>query len=240
MSDSAASPILPFYAVVDVSWSMTMKTSDGSTGIDAANKIAPEVVEAIVGAPTAADIVRFGMIDFSGEAEVVLPLMDPRQITPGSLPTLEARTTGTSYMSAFLTLRQQLEADVAQLKANNFKVMRPAVFFLTDGEPTDAAKDWQDAFAALTDPSFRARPNVVPFGILDAKKDILDQIASHKGQQKSFLSKDESAGQAIAKMIELLVGSIIESANSVATGGTAAGGFVPPSIDDEDEEDDWI
>lgn len=236
--DTSTKPfILPFYALVDVSWSMMTPEKDGLTGIDAVNRIAPEVFNAIMKQEIAADLVRFGMLDFSGEVQVVLPLMDPRDIRKGSLPTIEARTTGTSYMSAFLTMRAQIEADVQQLRASGFRIQRPAVFFLTDGEPTDTESDWMEAFDQLRAPDFDARPNVVPFGIRDAKKEILDRIAAHKGPQKSFVARELSATEAIQRMIELLIGSIIATANTVGAVGTA-GGFQPPI--QEEDDDDWL
>ena len=62
------------------------------------------------------------------------------------------------------------------MKADGHKVHRPAVFFLTDGEPTDDDAAWKQAFSELADPAFQARPNVIPFGVADAQKKVLDQI----------------------------------------------------------------
>lgn len=242
--------ILPFYVLVDVSWSMTREFGsdpDGGapqTGIDAVNQIAPEVAAMFDRSPLVHDSVRFGLIDFSGEAEVRIPLCDISAL--GTIPRLEARTTGTSYANVFRMLRTQIEGDVEQLKADGLKVMRPAVFFLTDGAPTDAsAAEWLQAFAELTDRSFRAYPNFIPFGVLEAPKDVLDQLASYKtagGEApKSFLASPQvSAAKAIEGMIEILLGSIVGSATAATEG---EGGLVLPEPEDDDEDDDggvWI
>jgi uncharacterized protein YegL len=247
MTDLEAEPaalLLPFYVVVDVSWSMTSQDGDAGTGIDAVNRIGPQVADALDKAPLVGDKIRFGLLDFAGDANVVIPLDDIRQIT--HIPQLHARTDGTSYANAFRMLRQQIEADVQVLRGDRYQVYRPAVFFLTDGEPTDETSDWQSAFAALTAKDFKARPNIIPFGIRDASKAILDQLVyppadpnnPSKKHMRSFLAKDQSASDAIKKMIEVLIGSIIESGTDVEIHGTD-GGFKLPEPEDDDD-DDWV
>jgi uncharacterized protein YegL len=186
--------------------------------------------------PILGDKVRFALIDFSDDAQVKIPLCDLMKVDNGSLPTLTPRG-GTSFAAAFSSLRQQIDSDVRQLKADGHQVHRPTVFFLTDGEPTDPEQSWRQAFADLTDPSFKARPNVIPFGVADAQKAILDQLVHPAGKMRSFVARQGSdAAAAVRSMAELLIGSIIASANSVSTDG-ALGAFVPP---DPDEEEVWL
>src|SRR5207247_2640955 len=90
------------------------------------------------------------------------------------LPMFATRGRRTSYAAAFRLLRQEIERDLAQLRSDNFRVFRPAVFFITDGEPNDDDQHLKAAFEELTDPSFRARPNILPFGVRDATKETLD------------------------------------------------------------------
>lgn len=235
--DESKGLLLPFYVLVDVSWSMTQSTGDSMTGIDAVNAIAPEVANALDENPLVRDKIRFGMVDFSGDARVVIPLCDLGAVD--HIPRLEARTDGTSYATAFRKMREQIENDVQQLKSDNYKVHRPAVFFLTDGEPTDATDaDWQQAFAALTAADFRARPNFIPFGVRDAKKTVLDQLVHPTGRMRSFLAAEGTkASDAIRSMIELLISSIIESGKELDEEGED-GGFVLPEPDDDDDK--WI
>lgn len=242
--------LLPFYVLVDVSWSMTAPLSesatgasngdDRSTGIDAVNAIAPETADLFDRSPVLRDKVRFGLVDFAGSAEVRIPLCDVA--TLGTIPQLTARQDGTAYASAFSTMRSQIESDVVQLKVDRYKVHRPAVFFLTDGEPTDSANEWQATFKELIDPGFRARPNFVPYGIGDANKAVLDQLAYYKttgkAPAKSFMAAPGvSAADAISSMIEMLLASILQSGEDLAEKGSD-GGWVPPSTDDDD--DIWI
>src|SRR5262245_66224432 len=60
--------LLPFYLVVDVSYSML------GPKLDAANRVVPEVADALAKNPILEDKIRFGLIDFSDDARVVLPL----------------------------------------------------------------------------------------------------------------------------------------------------------------------
>ena len=153
--EQTGAKLLPFYLVIDVSFSME------GTKLDSANDILPAIVDALAENPILADKVRFGLIDFADDAQVRLPLCD--LLDPNlSLPGLVARG-GTNYSAAFTMLRKEIEANVAQLKADQYLVHRPAVWFISDGEPLDAEAAWRQAFADLT--SLKAYPNVIPCGV---------------------------------------------------------------------------
>ncbi|MET0425008.1 MAG: VWA domain-containing protein [Actinoplanes sp.] len=224
---------LAFYLLVDVSYSM-----DGPSLV-AVNQILPEVIDAIEESPTLGDVVRLGALDFADDAQTVLALGDLRNVK--NIPVFSARG-GTSYAAAFRQLRRDIERDMAEMKADGFKVYRPAVFFVTDGEPTDDKSDLQAAFAELTDPSFKARPNIIPFGVTALDKAVLDPWvypkASDSGKpMRSYVYNGTGdAATAIKQIAEVLISSIVASANSVSDAGTA-GGFVPP---DDDDLGDWI
>jgi uncharacterized protein YegL len=225
--------VLAFYVVVDVSQSMEM-----NQGLEAANELLPQVADAIDGAPMLADLVRFGAIDFSDDARVVLRLSDLRSVPV--LPTFTARGR-TSYAAAFRLLRQEIERDVAHLRGDNFRVHRPAVFFITDGVPTDDNEDeLRESFEQLTEPSFAARPNVLLFGVGDAAKEDLDKWVFPKSggrPMRSYLAREGVRPKAaIEQVTSALIASIIASASSVSS-AASAGGFIPP---DDDDLDDWI
>lgn len=239
MSDSKDGPVgtddkymtLAFYIVVDVSYSMRE-----SGALDAASMLLPQVHEAVIKEPIIADVVRLGMIDFSDDARVQVRLSDLRDVT--TFPQLAERG-GTSYAAAFRHLRQEIERDIKQLKADNFRVYRPVVFFITDGQPTDGDAELRAAFGELTDPSFKYRPNVIPFGVGDATKASLEQWrfpSVGEKQMHSFVAKDgDDPAKAINKAAKILISSILASAGSV-NDPAAQAGFVPPV----DEDDDWL
>lgn len=116
--------------------------------------------------PILADKVQFGVLDFSDNTRTVIPLGD---FTSADLERRRRSTRGgTSYGRAFTTMRATIEADMAA-GAGRYRYLRPAVFSLTDGLPTDGG--WPDAFAALTaydrwtGQGFKQYPLFVPFGI---------------------------------------------------------------------------
>lgn len=229
--------ILPFYVIADVSYSMTQQNSEGKAPLDAVNTIVPALKDALDAQPILSDKVRFSLIDFSDDARTQIPLCDLSQVETAAIPTLVARG-GTSYAAAFQALKAQLDADVRQQKADGNKVHRPAVFFITDGEPSDDEPVWLQAFAELTDPSFKFRPNFIPFGVADAKKEILDHLVYPPGKMRSFVTREGADPAAAIKAIaEKLIGSVIASANSVSE-DSESGGFV---LADEDEDGgEWL
>lgn len=234
MSDAQSkAKILPFYLVVDVSYSMI---EDGK--MDTANTLVEELKNALIEHPVIADKVRFGVIDFSDDAQVVLPLCDLSMQEHDA--SFSARGS-TSYVAAFRTLRSQIQQDVSQLKADGFDVHRPAAFFISDGEPTDDPAAWREAFEQLTayDKATRSGfpyyPNVVPFGI-GARPETLQELIHPRSRSKSYFMKDgANAAEALRQMAEILVASTLLSGASVGNGG---GGFVLP--DDDDLGDDLV
>ena len=57
----------------------------------------------------------------------------------------------------------------------------------SDGQPTDPAT-WPDAFAALTDPAWTARPNMIAVGVGDADPVTMSRI----GTFRTFTGQDGS------------------------------------------------
>lgn len=214
--------LLPFYLVVDVSYSM-----EGSK-LDAANQMMPAVLDALAQAPILSDKVRFSVIDFSNDAQVRLPLSDLLE-DDTSLPELGLRG-GTSYAAAFRLLRTEIEQNVRQLKADGYAVHRPAVFFLSDGEPTEPQAEWQAAFRELTsyDPStkqgFSMYPNVVPCGVGDANPHTLQALIhpadGSKPMRMYLMDRGEDAAKAIGMIAEVLISSVLASGESLVKGSS--------------------
>lgn len=202
--------VLPFYLLIDVSWSMS------GTKIDAANRILPEFVDALRRDPVISDKVKFSVVDFSGTACVVFPLGDPSDLE--ALPTLETRTDGTNYSGAFEKLRETISQDVEQLKADGFQVHRPAVFFVSDGEPNDDERKRAEAFEQLTQydgeagTGFAYFPNLIPFAIDEADPEMLKRFVHPRDKMRLFVQKEDSdPGRAIAGMAKVLLGSVMKS-----------------------------
>ena len=215
---TAGQEIMLFYLVCDESGSMG---SNG--GIDTINSSLPELHATLAGDPLVVDKSRLSIIAFSAEAEVTLPLSQASEVA--ALPGVQAGG-GTSYGAAFRALRQALESDVAGLKADGYRVYRPCVFFMSDGEPTD--KDWQSDYDALMRHEYR--PHIIAFGVDGARPDTLRRV----GSLKAFMAADGvSAGPALASIM-MSIGQTV-----VASVSRSSGQIVlpppPPGVIDLDE-----
>lgn len=207
--------VMPFYLVCDVSWSMTGDMPKLNEGIR-------KLRGAIVAQPQVDDVAQIGVITFSSDATVVLPLSQLSE--EGAMPTLQAQG-GTNYGAAFTLLAQTIDQDIKNLKATGYKVYRPCAFFLTDGLPGDS--DWLQTFtAALTydKPTGRGNkghPVFVPFGFRDARDDVLSKLAYPPGRGKWFHAKTHDVNEALEGILEAIMTSVISSGMSSATGSPA-------------------
>jgi uncharacterized protein YegL len=162
--------VFPFYAVCDESQSMSLDDAIGQI-----NESLRELWADICTMPDVADKARFSLVGFSTTADVILRLCDLSTIN--DMPGLTAKG-ATNYGAAFTTLRDTIIQDVEQLKQDGCDVLRPAVFFLTDGQPTDDEKNWTSALDELTSSEFPYRPNIIAFGFGDANPEVLTRVAT--------------------------------------------------------------
>ncbi|HWM01110.1 MAG TPA: hypothetical protein VNP92_02120 [Actinophytocola sp.] len=169
------SEVLPCYVVCDVSLSMT-------DHIDELHTALREFRGWVHADASVGERVRCCVVGFAETARVLQPLYSVAEFTE---PSTLGPGAGTNFGLAFTLLRDAIDRDVRALKANRLRVNRPMVFFLSDGRPTDPAT-WPTAFAALTDPVWTARPNMIAFGLGDADHDTLGRI----GTCRTFLGRD--------------------------------------------------
>lgn len=199
-----AKQILPFYLVCDESGSMSGEP------IKAMNDALPDLHEEIGANPVVADKTQFCIIGFSDSAQVLLPLSDLSQVS--QIPVLQPQG-GTSYASAFRELKNRIDTDLPALKKAGNIVYRPAVFFLTDGYPTDG---YASEYAALTAESNPFRPNIVSFGIGSADATTIAQIATFR----AFMADGTmSPAAALKEFASALTKSILKSGSSATAAG---------------------
>jgi uncharacterized protein YegL len=167
MSESAGNAVLPFYILCDESGSM-----DANGGIDAVNRGLPELHATIAGDPLVSDKCRIGLITFSDIAEELLPLSNLSDVQ--AMPGCTAKGM-TNYGEAFNLLRVVIARDITNLKSQGMQVYRPAVFFITDGEPTD---DWEAAHLALMDKTNPWSPHLFSYGYTGANQNIIEKIGN--------------------------------------------------------------
>lgn len=203
--------VMPFYLVCDVSYSMVNDMPELNDGIRRLRR-------AVVSEPVVDDVAQIGILTFSDSAKVVLPLS---QMSWNDVPVLSAEG-GTNYGAAFRLLSQVIAQDAASLKAQGYKVYRPCVFFLSDGEPSDS--DWDRTFRdtltydAVNGRGMKAHPVFVPFGFRDASEHVLRRLAYPLGKGKWYHSKSHSVEVALRGILDVIMNSVIGSGMSVSTG----------------------
>lgn len=185
--------------------------------IDVLNDALRDLHQAIASDPIVTDKAWFSLIGFSTTPEVLLPLSDLSQVA--TMPGLSAKGS-TDFGAVFRLLKQTIEADVARLKADGAKVYRPAVFFMSDGMPTDP--DWQRGLDELLDPNFKQRPNVIAFGFGDANANNLDAATTLKAiatKEVWMVEEGMAPAAALREWAKSLTSSIVGSVTS-STDGT--------------------
>lgn len=196
--------ILPVYFVADESGSM-------GRNIDELNAGLASLHDALQRESFAAAKVRFSVIGFSDTAFTYLEPADLRVLH--AMPTLTAQSL-TSYASAFDQLTYRITVDVPAFKAQGYTVHRPAVFFLTDGQP-NGSEDWRAARAQLL--SQPAAPNILAFGIGDADAATVTEVAT-KPHFAFVAARGTDTGAAISEFITSLTQSVISSGQAAAAG----------------------
>ena len=191
--------VWPFYIVCDESGSM-----EGIGGIDAINSAIPELHWTIASDPLVYDKCRIGLISFSDSAEELLPLSRATDIP--AIPGVQAKGVG-NYGEAFTLLRFVIDRDIDALKSQGYRVIRPLVFFITDGEPTDD-QSWEPTYRSLIDKnSNRRAPNVIAFGVKGANATTIGKI----GTVGAFIaSSGINPGNALKEILRLFTNSIVE------------------------------
>ena len=193
--------ILPFYLVCDESYSM-------SDHLDVVRDSLREVCAAVCADPTARRHTRLCVIGFSSDARVITPLSH-RWDEPADFAFQPHG--GTNFAAAFLVLRRTISSDVAELLDNGHEVLRPVVFFLSDGQPTDPVA-WQRAHARLTDPAWAARPRIVAFGVGDADVRTIGRV----GTFKAYLGNGAAGtGQALRQCVRALATTMVRTGATV-------------------------
>ncbi|MEV4630385.1 hypothetical protein AB0J90_29395 [Micromonospora sp. NPDC049523] len=199
--------VLPVYLVADESRSMSPVVDELNAGLNSLH-------DALLREPMAAAKVRFSVLGFSNDIIVHVALADLR--TEGPLPQLSVRD-GTSYGAAFSVLLDRIPADVRALKREGFSVHRPAVFFLSDGQPTDPGQ-WEEPYRRLVD---RERtptaPNIIACGIGNARAATILEVAT-RPEFAFVATPGVEVGLAIAEFCAALTKSVIKSGQALGGG----------------------
>jgi uncharacterized protein YegL len=214
---------LPVYILIDTSKSM-------SPFEDVLNDTIEHLYDELITSRRISEFAFVSIISYNNSAEVVLEMTDIQSMN--ALPQLGCGGV-TNFTAAIRLLRQRIEQDVPRLNSER-EVLRPVVFLLTDGQPTNdqgrLSDSWKPEFSTLVDKSYRRHPNVVPFGYGAATAAVMTEISTIPGA--AFLAKDTSTGEALKKIMTALLNSLVASARANALRlPTQVEGFIQVSPD---------
>jgi uncharacterized protein YegL len=195
---------LPVYILIDTSSSMK--------NVEAIlNESVENLYDELVLNKRISEFAHVSIVSFNTNANVIMQMTDLHSMT--ALPEIQCGG-ATNFSRALRLLKEQIDLDVPALSSAGRDVLRPVVFFLTDGQPTDENGNpttaWRADYAAIIDRSWRRHPNVVPFGYGDAAAEVLLELATIEGA--AFLAKDGGTGDALRKIIPTLLNTLVASA----------------------------
>ena len=197
--------LLPVYILADESASMKGYEAELNSGLASLN-------ETLRSEPMIAAKVRLSVIGFSDKVAVRMAMMDLRSMQ--AVPRLQIRSS-TNYRAVFDDLLTRIPRDIAALKRDGYHVHRPAVFFLSDGQPDDGR--WHASHSRLTDRAVTgAAPNIIAFGIGAVKAQTILAVATQPNF--AFISiPGADIGAAIARFFVALTASVVQSGQSLAS-----------------------
>jgi len=192
------STCLPTYLVIDASSSMQSQEA-------VLNATLSRLHYTLAMNPKVSEFAHICVIAFSTDVHVVVPMTDMELV-----PAMPEVICGgrTEYGKAFDKVRQCIDQDITALKAQGRAVLRPAVFLLTDGEPTDTG--WLGAFQRLVDRGWSRRPHVITYGFGGAKRDVLSKVAT----KAAFIADGSDTEAALSQAIASLLNSLISSSEA--------------------------
>lgn len=187
---------LPTYLVIDASTSMQPHQNT-------LNRTLAQLHATISESPRVSEFAHMSLIAFSTDAHLIIEMTDLDRIQ--AMPEVVCNGL-TNYSAAFDLVRARIDTDVDELRALGMAVLRPVMFLLTDGAPTD--EGWHNAFRRLIDRSWPRYPHVISYGFGAANPDVLGKVAT----KAAFLAdagvdQDQALLQALGSLLNSLVAS---------------------------------
>ncbi|MFJ8082210.1 VWA domain-containing protein [Streptomyces sp. NPDC096205] len=187
---------LPTYLVIDASTSMKPHEST-------LNRTLAQLHATISESPRVSEFAHMSLIAFSTEAHLIIEMTDLDRIEV--MPEVVCNGL-TNYSAAFDLVRSRIETDVDDLRAQGMAVLRPVMFLLTDGAPTD--EHWHDAFRRLVDRSWNRYPHVISYGFGAANPDVLGKVATKAAfLAEAGVDQDRALLEALGSLLNSLVAS---------------------------------
>ena len=187
---------LPTYLVVDASSSMRPHQQ-------ILNQTLAYVHAAIRDHPRVAEFAYVSLVVFSTDAHLIIEMANLEGVP--QMPQIQCDGV-TNYGTAFSLLRSRIDTDVDDLNSVGMAVLRPVVFLLTDGLPSD--KGWESSFRQLADHQWRRHPHVITYGFGEANQQVLSKITTVVGFiAESGTDHRAALTEALGSMLSSLVAS---------------------------------
>lgn len=200
--EQGATQILPFYVVCDKSASMA------GDAIDVVNQSLTEMHRVLISDPVVADRCWMSVVSFSSNANVDLVLTSPQQVV--SMPQIGAEGI-TNYGAAFRLVKSEIDNDLPRM-AMSHRPLRPLVFFMTDGVPSDST--WKSDFSRLVDAGELYAPTVVVIPIGDIDENVLadmTDVPTGVTPQILRLQNNSDITESIRKAIQSITNSVVST-----------------------------
>ncbi|MEU8346416.1 hypothetical protein AB0C74_32375 [Spirillospora sp. NPDC048832] len=160
---------MPTYIALDVSKSMQVHET-------LLNETLAKIIKELYLNPRVAEFVHLSIVTFSSVPNLVVRMTELTRMR--QMPVLRCQG-GTNFGPLFQMLRDRIDIDVPLLQDKGYSVLRPVVFLLTDGAPTDRPDTgWREPHRALVDPDWRRHARVISFGFGDAVEDVLRAMST--------------------------------------------------------------
>ncbi|MCX4741998.1 vWA domain-containing protein [Streptomyces antibioticus] len=220
----------PFYVVCDVSQSMwkegvykpatTAEGTSGRTPYDALREAVPDLLWKLEVDTTTSEAAHISIVTFAQDAQTFLPLTRPEEVQDlGELP----KGAQTDFAKVFAHLATIIQADCAALE-REYALKRPAVFFLTDGDPyVGSARQPDDRWLPERDrlAQLPYEPQIVAFGFGNIRPATLLRMATtttlRDGTTRPLAFTAEE-GTPVSTLVEGLIGTLFVTIGASVSG----------------------
>lgn len=193
---------LPCYLVLDTSASMSPYER-------LLNETLRDIYDTLITSPQMMEFIHLSILAFNTRPSVIAGM-----ISIDALDKVPVVSCGgnTNYAPMFDLVRQRIDIDVPNLAEARINVLRPVVFLLTDGEPTDeSSQEWQEALRRLTDDEWRRHPHMITYGFGTASDSVLTAV----GKKAAYAAEERTSNsEALILALSSMLNSMVTSARS--------------------------
>ena len=173
------------------------------------NGMLTEIHDTMLSSPQVMEFIHLSIMTFNTTPQVIVGMTELE--TLATLPVVSCRG-NTNYAPMFRLIRDRIEIDIPALSAAGIDVLRPVVFLLTDGAPTDRSDDpWIHELARVKDLAWKRHPHVITYGFGDSSEAVLRRVST----LAAYLANGETDNRkALSSALSSLLSSLVTSAQS--------------------------